>query len=78
MVITPTSSDGSSTISLEQVEPVKDDPSIGDQRQPVVKEKVIEESIGASTPASSLENLCKNAHSQEVVHLATQLGVDIK
>jgi hypothetical protein len=78
MVITSTSSDGSPTSSLEQVEPVNRDPPTGGQQQIEVREKVIEDSVGASVPASSRDGLCKNAHTSEVAHLATQLGVDIE
>lgn len=76
MVITSTPN-GSSTTTLEQVEPVNDEPPIGGQHHIQVKEKSIETGIGASVPASSRDELCKNAHTCEVAFLATQLGVDV-
>lgn len=77
MVITSTPN-GSSTTTLEQVEPVNDEPPIGGQHHIQVKEKSIETGIGASVPASSRDELCKNAHTCEVAYLATQLGVDVE
>lgn len=78
MVITSTSSDGSPTSSLEQVEPVNDEPPIGGQQHLEVREKAVAGSVGASVPVSSRDDLCKNAHITEVAYLATQLGVDIE
>lgn len=78
MVITSTSSNGNLASTVEQVEPVSDEPPIGGQQQLEVGEKsVVEGSASGSTLALSREDLCKNAHTLEVAHLATQLGVDI-
>lgn len=82
MVITSTPSNGSSTTALEQVEPVKDDPPIGAQRQPVTTTKPdidIEKAVRAGPPTlSGREQLCQDAHVYPVDHLSTQLGVDVR
>lgn len=77
MVIT-SKPNGSPTPTLEQVEPVNDEPPIGGQHQSELKGKAIENSIGASVPVSSRDDLCKNAHTSEVAYLAAQLGVDVE
>jgi len=77
MVITSTPSNGSSTTAIEQAEPVKDEPPIGAQRQPVNQQSTNEKAAGAGTPASSREDLCKNAHVNDVAYLSAQLEVDV-
>jgi hypothetical protein len=80
MVITSTPSNGSSSTTLEQVEPVKDDPPIGGPRH-LNHEKPVNSTAktGAGTPVSSpRDDLCKNAHVNDVATLATQLEVDVK
>lgn len=79
MVITSTPSNGSSTTALEQVEPVKDEPPIGGNREHKPYTTDIEKAAGAGTPAlSPRDELCKNAHVHDVAHLSTQLGVDVE
>ena len=79
MVITSTPSNGSSTTALEQVEPVKDDPPIGVNRDPTPPSTDIEKAAGAGTPAlSARDELCKNAHVHDVAYISAQLGVDVK
>jgi P-type Na+/K+ transporter len=80
MVITSTPSNGSSTTALEQVEPVKDDPPLGDLRPKETHHQHLdlEKAVGPGTPTpSGREDLCKNAHVYPVEHLSTQLGVDV-
>ena len=57
---------------------MSDEPPIGGPQQLSLGEKtVVEGSVGGSTFNLSRDDLCKNAHTLEVAHLATQLGVDI-
>jgi P-type Na+/K+ transporter len=81
MVITQTPSNGSSQTALEQVEPVKDEPPIGAQLprhiQDTTNEKALNQVVGAGTPTSPRDELCKNAHVYDVAHLSTELEVDV-
>lgn len=77
MVIT-SNPNGSPTPTLEQVEPVNDEPPIGGHYHLETKEKATENSIGAIVPVLSRDELCKNAHTSEVAYVAAQLGVDVE